>query len=445
MKSYKPLSLCCAFLIPLPLAITSLTGVFGGIMGIWFPAWVLAGVLTMLLGHCFGLIIKKSSEKRIALARLSAVLTGIICAVLSVAAVYLLGMNSFAYVFIPAAVILWYRFGYRNGLERVLLTNSALGGFCVEAAFLFPLCDAVSRDTEEGTADESGAAAIMIVSALVLVLGALAVNRQRLAELSSRRSDKTAVLSKETVRFNTRLVLLFSAIMIVPFFFSRWGAAWLGGILKAVIEFLLNLFKLRSEDGSPNLPEYIGGGMIEAEAERPWLVIIFSIVTAAVLILAIKPMIKAMKALIKFITGRLGDTSSLKNADAAYIDFYESGASERSKTKKSGFKQAYRDFAKEKDGVRKYRLGYKAFMLALKEKGEEIRPSDTVSAHRRAAETLDRDLTDTVADKYERLRYRDEGADAADCAAMDKLLKNAGKKRGIRVLAERDSKDSLLK
>ena len=427
MKSYKLLSLCCAFLIPLPLAITSLTGVFGGIMGIWFPVWVLAGGLTMLLGHCLGAAVKRSSEKRIALARLSAVLTGMICVVLSVAAVYLLSMNSFAYVFIPAAVILWYRFGYVNGLERVLLTNSALGGFCVEAAFLFPHCDAVSKDTEGGTADESGAAAIMIVSALVLVSGALSVNRRRLAELSSRRSDKTTVLSKETVRFNTRLVLLFSAVMLVPFFFSRWGAAWLAGILKAIIEFLLSLFKLPSEDGSSYLPEYTGGGMIEAETERPWLIILFSIITAAVLILAIKPTIKAVKALIKFITEKLGETSSLKNSNAAYIDFYESGDSERSRAKKSGFKQAYRDFAREKDGVRKYRLGYKAFMIALKEKGEEIRPSDTVSAHRRAAETLDRDLTDTVADKYERLRYRDEGADGADCAAMDKLLKDVSK------------------
>ena len=150
-----------------------------------------------------------------------------------------------------------------------------------------------------------------------------------------------------------------------------------------------------------------------------------------------------MKALIKFITEKLGENCSLKNSDAAYIDFYESGDSERSRAKKSGFKKAYRDFAREKDSVRKYRLGYKAFMIALKEKGAEIRPSDTVSAHRMAAETLDRDLADTVADKYERLRYKDEGADAADCAAMDKLLKDMNKKRVIRVLAERDSKDSL--
>ncbi|MCM1055636.1 MAG: hypothetical protein NC394_08960 [Bacteroides sp.] len=420
MKADKLLPTADAVLIPAPLMITSLASVYKDNLLLPLMLWWAAGVVVMLLGGLTGSLVDRAGKRTVYFARIAAAAGGAVSAVGCIFFLYLTQMTSLAYMLMPAAFVFWYWLGHKAGLGREVVTNSVLLAFCLEAAFLYPMCNSVSENSASGNI-------IVILSAAVLVVSAVLINRRQLVKMSSRGKNKTAALSKDTRRFNLKLTLIFSAAIIIPFFFARWGGRLLLELLRILVQFLLSLFVYKNTVDNTSDEDIAIGQLFEAN-ENMWAQLIAYIIAAIGLILIIKPLINAIKALIEAIRKKLGMLSEKRADGLAYVDFYEASGVE-SRVKNS-FKKAYKAFLREKEPCRRYRLGYRAFMIRLKELGEENLPYDTTTVHREKEKKLfDYAFAREIIDKYERLRYSDTEATAEDCAEMERMLKTIAKAR----------------
>lgn len=421
MKGDKILSLFGAVLIPAPLMITSLASVYRD-NNLLLPMliWWLGGVLLIFLGRLTGSWVKSAGKKAIYAARITAGAAGVCSAFFSVLFVYLTQMTSLAYMFMPGAAVFWYWFGYKFGLEREIITNMVIGGYCLEAAFLFPMCSSLGENS-------LSASIVIIISAAVLVVSTVLINRRQLVRLAYRGKNETAVLSKDTRRFNLKLTLFFSAIILIPFFFARWGGKWLWEILKAIIQFLLSLFVDIGADADTQIIDDSGSGIIEITANNGmWFKILMAIMAIIIVIILAKPLVNAICRLIRSIKQKLGRLENNSSVEAGYIDFYE--INEEKIQRDIGFKKAYKSFLKEKELTRKYRLGYKAFMIKLKELGEENLLYDTTTVHcEKGSRVIDRVSVEKVIDKYEQLRYSDRAVTEEDCSQMELMLRSLSK------------------
>lgn len=418
MKSDKLLSLIGALIIPAPLMITSLASVYKDNLFLPILIWWIGGAFVLLLGHFVGSRVKKAGKKTVWIVKIAVGVSGTLSVIASLVFVYLAEMTSLAYMFMPAAVVFWYWFGYRSGLERELITNSVLLVYCLEAVFLFPMCNSVSENSVSGNI-------VIVISAAVLVISAVLINRRQLVKMSARGKNTIAVMSKDTRRFNLKLTLIFSAIILVPFLFAHWGGKLLFEVFKAFVKFLLSLFINMSDDPDTMIIEDSGKKLLEiTQNDTLWLQVLLSVIVGILfIILFAKPVIRAVKKLIRSIKQKLGRLYNGSSRELAYVDFYE--VIDVKKQSISSFKKAYKSFLKEKELNRKYRLGYKAFMIRLKELGEENFPSDTTTVHRKkGSRVIDRDVIDSVIDQYEQLRYYDGAVTSEDCTQMELMLKS---------------------
>ena len=414
MKVERILSVIFAIFVPLPLIITSATGGSGRLelselafyAGECAAAWLIAALL--------GLLLRKVPDKIYAVIKMLSIVLGVVTTALCEWLLIDMGNNSAAMMFMPVAVALCWWFGYRQGSGKDVLPFGAMGGYCVEAVFVYPMCCAMEKEN-----NIIGSTSILIITSVLIVMGAVIFNLRHLEQLSYQGGGKELALSKATVRFNLKKTLTFSAVLLFLFLFSGFGATWLWEAVKAFIRWLLDLLQKLS-----NLVdlEPIDMGVPEIEIpqnENPIVRAIFYMITAAIIITGAILLIRYIKKLIATIRKYMKIRAENKSVEAGYVDIYEE--SERQQ-RKSTYSRAYRAFAREKDLTKKYRLGYKAFMLLLGRKNENT-PSDTTGVHLVRGRIYDDILAENVISKYERLRYHRYSPTKEDCEELDRLLK----------------------
>lgn len=413
MKAERILSVVFALLAPLPLMITAATGDNGSMdiarlafyAGMGLAAWLLSGGL--------GLLLKKAPERIYALIKIASVFAGAVAVALCLWLMAAVGDNSVSMLFVPIAMAFCYWFGYRLGGGREVLPAGAMGAYCVEAVFAYPMCKAFEEN------NNIGSTSILITTAALTVIGAIILNIRHLEQLSYQGGGKELAMSKATVSFNLKKTLTFSGILLFLFLFAGFGAKWLWEAVKAFILWLLNILQ---NIGSLMDLEQMDMGAPDIEIpnnENPFVRAVFYLISAALVAVGVFLLIKYIKKLIASLRKYLKIRPASKSADASYTDIYEESERQR---KTSTYGKAYRAFAREKDLTKKYRLGYKAFMLLLGRKNENT-PSDTTGVHLVRGRIYDGVLAENVIGKYERLRYHEFVPTKEDCKELDRLLK----------------------
>lgn len=415
MKIERILSVIFAVLAPLPMMITSAAADNGGMVLSELGFYALLGGLGWLVGGLLGRLMKAVPEKMYYVIKLMTIIAGVIAIIACELGLIYLESNTVTMILVPLAVIFCYWFGYRLGSGSQLLPIAAIGTYCVEAVIAYPMCCAF----EEG--DIAGSAMIFVITAALTVTGVVIVNIRHLEQLSWQGGGTELKLSRATLRFNMKKTLTFSAVLLFSFLFVRFLAAWLWEGVKAFIRWLLDLlenlaglFDIEPASPKPAEPEATGPN------DNPIWLILALLMMAALIIIFIKPLIRHIKALIERLKERLNTKAESRSYEASYIDIYEE--SEGYDPRGNTFRKAYKAFAREKDLTRKYRLGYRAFMLLLGRKDENA-PSDTTGVHLVRGRIYDDILAENVIGKYERLRYHEFVPTKEDCRELDRLLK----------------------
>lgn len=413
MKREKILSLIMAAVIPFPLLLTGIASTYEKIPAFIIAAGIIGGAICWLLGQILGILLKKANKKLIYAVRFFSVLLGVGIAVLSEIVIFALKMGSLAPMFIPMAYIFWYWFGFRTGGEQVIVSPIILGAYGVEAVFMYPICNSFNQ---------KASIPIIIITALVTVLGALLINFRQISGLSLRGKSENRLLTKSCTRFNVRATLIFCGIVLFAFFFCGVGAKWLWEGVKALIRYIIYLMGLLSTLLSQD--EYDPGDIsdtsviqITENSGGKYLIWVIAIILA---IIFFKPFVKAIKNFYSYIMQKLGKETE-KTVQLQYTDIYQESGTER--TGKNTFKKAYRAFLKEKDYTKKFRLGYKAFLIRLKEKEVELVPPDTPKNHyEKGRSVTESESLSAVTDKYCKVRYDGTVPTKEDCQVIRELL-----------------------
>ncbi|MDE7280140.1 MAG: hypothetical protein K2N36_00165 [Ruminiclostridium sp.] len=357
MKTDKLLSLFMSFLMPIPFFLAGAASAFEKVP-LWVFAFGIAGALiSWLCGAIMGSFLKRAEKRTVYVVRAISVTIGIALVVLCEIAVFAFRMGSLAPMFIPAAFVFWYWFGFRTGSGERLVSNMVLGGYGVEAVFMYPIC---------ASFNQSLAFYIILLTAVMTVLSALLINFRQVSGLSLRGKSENRLLSRACTRFNVKTTLIFCGIILFAFFFCGVGAKWLWEGIKAVIRYIIYLiawlgslmekggdFELGNDPTSPPFQ------ITENRLDKMLLWIAYIVLA----VIAFKPLMKALKRLYRFIMEKLGRESTVME-ETAYTDIYQE--TDRRRTRENSFKKAMKAFAREKDPTKKFRLGYKAFMAGLK-------------------------------------------------------------------------------
>lgn len=414
MKAERTLSPIIAAIIPFPLLITGIASTYEKI-----PAQVILGglagaVIVWIIGTLFGVLLSRSKGKRIYITRFSTAAAGIVLTVLSEIVILILGMGSLAPVFIPAAYVFWFWLAFRVGSRQSVISPIVLGGYGVEAAFMYPICNSFNH---------KAAVSIIIITAVVTVFGALLINFRQVSVLSLRGKSENKLLTKSCARFNIKATLIFCGIVLFAFFFCGIGARWLWEGIKAAARFIVYLMSLfgsmidKAEYDPGETPDSPFMQITENEGSK-YLIWILAIILAVIFF---KPFVKKIKNLYRRIMTKLGKTD-IRTEELQYTDIYQDSST--GGMPKDTFKKAYKAFLKERNNTKKYRLGYKAFMVGLSEKELDLYPSDTPKEHCEKGRALIQDSKlDSIVDKYCSVRYDDINPNREDCEAMRELLK----------------------
>lgn len=412
------LSVIMAAVIPFPFIIAGFVSIFERADYLCFCFGTALGILSWLLGQLFGYLLKKSSNK--GMLHLVRIWFWIFCgALIFLAEAYLFHFEeqSLSVMFTPAAAILWCWFGFRFGSGQTLMPVAIVGIYCVEAAFMYPITDTLE------TKSSIGRTAILAITAVVILCGVLFFNRRQLNNLSNMGKNRGRPVTKATLRFNTRTTLIFGGIILFMFFFAGFGARWLWEGIKAIIRFIIYLLMGNPLEGGED-DSYTDEVIIPEELTRlntaPFWTAVVILAIILVVILMRKHIMQFIREFIEDFKRRFGKAAAA-NETAHYTDTYLN--TKTRPYRRDTFKRAVKAFKKEKELTKKYRLGYKAFMTAIDEKGEGRSRSDTVKVHLEKGRRLtDFGELDKVVLRYCDIRYGGEEAMTEDCRLMAGFL-----------------------
>lgn len=415
MKADKILSLIMAAAIPFPLLLAGIASAFEKI-----PSWavlggIAGGIVSWILGLLLGILLKRAKEKAIYVVRASSVIVGIILTALCEVVIFAAGMGSLAPMFVPPAYVFWYWFGFRASSGQKLISPMVMGGYGLEAAFMYPICASFNRNA---------AFYIIILTALLTVIGALLINFRQVSGLSLRGKSENKLLTKACTRFNIKATLTFCGIILFAFFFCGVGATWLLDGIKAIFRFIIYLMSLlgAAMGGADYGDEKPDSPFTQIQINDNTVGQVLTWIAAIVLvILFFKPFVRVMKNLYRAIMNKLGRKTAQEEV-LEYTDVYQD--SDTGRSSKNTFKKAFKAFLREKNTEKKFHLGYKAFMTGLKEKDLELAPCDTPACHLQKGSTLTQseNLYRSV-EKYCGVRYDDILPTKEDCDVMKELLK----------------------
>lgn len=411
------LSVIMAVIIPFPFIIAGFVSAFEKADYLCFCYGTALCIFGWLLGQFFGYLLKHSPKK----STLYLIRCGlfILCgALIFLAETYLFIFEkpSLSVMLTPPAAILWCWFGFRFGSGQPLIPVSAVGIYCVEAAFMYPITDTLE---EKGN---GGRTAILAITAVMIVCGVLFFNRRQLNTLSNMGKNRNRPIAKATLRFNTKTALTFSGMILFMFFFAGFGARWLWEGVREIIRFILYLLAgnplIEGEDdayGELPVPEKPMG----IDTRAFWTAVVI-IAVVLVILLLLKPIIAFIREFIEDVRKKLGK-AAVSSEEAHYVDTYLN--TETRISRKNTFKRAVRAFRREKEPTKKYRLGYKAFMVAIDERTESRSPSDTAKVHLEKGRVItDFGELNKVVERYCEIRYGGEEAASEDCELMTGFL-----------------------
>lgn len=410
------LSVIMAALIPFPFIIAGFESIFEEAGLICFCFGIAAGIISWGTGACFGIAMKPAlgKSKRILL-RFSTVIVCGIFVLIAEAYLSAVGIGGLALMFAPAAMGMWCWFGFRHSSGQEMMRGILIGFFCFEMAFMYP----ISASFE--TRNSIGTTTLMIIAALMIVLGALYFNRKQLDELAMSRRGSEKLISKSSRSFNIKGALGFSGIVLGTFFFVGYLSTRLWEAIAAIIQFLLDRFNnpmLETEEEPPDwaVPDLEVKTLFNSQPF--WWIVITGAVILAVILLR-KPIMMFIREFLDSMKKRFNKMEQTN--EGYYTDVYQE--LDRNIPQRNAFKKTVKAFKREKDPTKRFRLGYKAFMIKIGEKEERTNPSDTTRIHLKKGRSItDFEDLDKVVDAYCDIRYGEREAETGDCEIMGRLI-----------------------
>lgn len=372
---------------------------FFAVMGVFYAAGYLAGKI-IAVAH----FSKAVRPFAVFASRAAALLPAAVFVILT----HSLVLSSMLYLYVlPAALIAYYS-GYRAyGREYGDLFSMGWLGLFFVAAVVACIILNFSNVPEIYSA---AVKQLCVVFGLMIVLASLLANQTNIDQRTRQRSAGKSVLPNGLRGYNAMLIAGISAATVALFLTARPLA---GLIVKAVSAFAGIILALIRDHGFEQ--EYApdpGGSGTAGELAEASDNTLFTIMWALVVILALIMVVRYRRQIFNFFRELFAPLfrEGRREAPQPFADEITDTLSkfDFARSRRRSEQQLLRQFRKETDPRKKYRLGYGLFMLRLSRSAFPPLPSDTTSVHSQKGESAFRrgDIDDMVK-VYNAVRYGD--------------------------------------
>ena len=267
--------------------------------------------------------------------------------------------------------------------------------------------------------------AVIAAFMVEMCLAALLINQSGIYDKANRRKETRTMLPKGLSGYNAALVTGVTVCGLMLYVFSD-KIVWL---LNEIVRLLIRLFifimarntdfmAIEGSDNSAGHP-----GFIEHERYDVWNLLVFAALIMLVIIFRRK-LWQAIKNFFSRIAGFFAKETAVSEPEPEFVDVFEQVTDVR-KGRDVSYSALMKQYRKETDPEKKYRLGYAVLLLQMKYCHAKLSVADTVTEqYEKGREIFGAELAGITA-AYDRLRYDGEAVTAEQLSAMDSLISSA--------------------
>lgn len=248
---------------------------------------------------------------------------------------------------------------------------------------------------------------LCVVFGLMIVLASLLANQTNIDQRTRQRSSGKSVLPNGLRGYNAMLIAGISAATVALFLLAKPTATLIVRGISAFIALILKL--IRDHGAEPEYEASLGGeavGNLADPADNTF----HNIAWALFIILALIAVIRFRKQILNFFKDLFAPLfrESKREFSQPFADEITDtiSKSDSERAHRRSEQQLLRRFRKESDPRKKFRMGYKLFMLRLSQSAFPLLPCDTTSVHaQKGVCAFQRGDIDEMVRVYNEVRY----------------------------------------
>ncbi len=354
----------------------------------------------------------------------------ILCAVIvnsiNAATGFLFTAHNVCFGLIPSMFI-WFYLGMK--LHRTsfsdIFTFAWLGAFVAETFICYIFSCVIEKDYEHLAIAKSNIVILLVIVALLTVL---LINQTNIETQINQRKNTNLIVPKGLRSYNAVLIMIVGIFILSGLLLKDIIAAflvWFITTLFRIIDAILFAIKAENTGGAQVAPETtVPDGFFTAESGRDYTLFFALIVVIVLVIVFRKQIIAAFKAIAQRVFGKFSVPETVSDDTLGYTDTYEAIELKTEKIIRETEKDCLKSYRKETDPTKKFRVGYKLYLMWLKNHSKCNIEKLTVEQQKNLSNSVyhgETDISD-ISDSYSEIRYGDKNADNKSATELDSLI-----------------------
>ncbi len=246
---------------------------------------------------------------------------------------------------------------------------------------------------------------------LLIVIAAILTNQTNIDTCTHQRDSGKMVLPVGLRSYNTKLCAAVAAVTVCLFLFAKPVAAFVVRVIKTVLGWIFALirgFEYNPSDEDLLMSPDNSGMMIGEENSNAFMDVLYFVFAIGIVLLIIKyrnQIAEFLRDTFSFLFKEREEADSAAYSDET-SEIPDTARSFRSRRRLQQLQ--YKDFSRETDPVKKYRIGYRLMLLMLEDTPFAAVPTDNTDIHRVKGESgLHTEKVRSIISVYNKVRYAD--------------------------------------
>ncbi len=329
------------------------------------------------------------------------------------------------FAFIPSIVV-WTYLGLKLHKTSFsdIFTFLWLGVFITETFFCYIASVIMEVDHPLLVTAKSNMVILLVIVALLTVL---LINQTNIETQINQRKNTSLIVPKGLRSYNAMLIMLVGIFILAALLLKDPLSAfltWLVITVFRIIDALLYAIPIDSNTSSSGDTEITMPGETVTNGGNDILIFIVLTVLIVLLIVFRKQIFAGIKKIAQRIFGKFSVPEAATDDTLGYTDTYEMLDQNAVKIKKDTDKDCLKKYKKENDLTEKFRLGYRLYLMWLKNHSKADIATLTVEEQKKLSARVYHGNSDIVgiSDSYTGIRYGDKSAKQDSSIDMDKLI-----------------------
>lgn len=324
---------------------------------------------------------------------------------------------------VGASCVLWYFLGERAAHKHYadIFPAFMFGVYILVTLICYLFYGAMCKSELKEPVQTAVIAAFMVE----MCLAALLINQSGIYDKANRRRETRTMLPKGLSGYNAALVTGVTVCGLLLYVFAD-GIKWfLEELVRLFIRVMLFLLRGPAEFMSIESSENTTDPFINTgnQTYDIWNLLIF-VILIAVIIFFRRQIWQAIKNLFSRILGFFSRETAVSDDEPEFVDVFEQVSDVR-RVRGLSYSAMMKQYKKESDPVKKFRLGYGVLLWQMKYCRAKLSVADTVTDQYEKGREIFGPGLEEISSVYNGLRYNGETVTEEQLSSLDSLIRSA--------------------